>query len=219
MTLRRFSDLGEDDVGFVFLVFENQEGNLPTFNTANRMFTVVNHGPTKIREFYLDGTVSDAKLADAGFNNRVIVKLGGTIPDLGPKMRELIPALGPASSGSAALGPAPQADAPIEPRKKKKRGGGKKKLLKKTKKIIFSNSIMVSKTKRRSRSGAGRKKRAMTRSRTTKRKSKVYRNRVKRNSSGCRGKKSTACRKKTGCKVAKGKKRSFCRRSGKNRKA
>tara|TARA_B110000977_G_scaffold184671_1_gene248707 strand:+ start:46 stop:684 length:639 start_codon:yes stop_codon:yes gene_type:complete len=212
MTLRRFrNDFSVNDMGFVFLVFEPLRKKLPAFNTANRMFTVVSLYPTMIQEFHFDGSVSDVKPADADFYGRVIVKLPEIIlAELGPKMRSLIPALGPAPPGSS-----PQAK---NPQKREKRGG-KKKLLKKTKKIIFSNSIMVSKTKRRSRSGAGRKKRAMTRSRTTKRKSKVYRNRVKRNSSGCRGKKSTACRKKTGCKVAKGKKRSFCRRSGKNRKA
>ena len=80
---------------------------------------------------------------------------------------------------------------------------------------------MVSKTRRRSRRGSGRKKLAMTRSRklSLKSKRKTYRKRVKRNSAGCRKKRIAACRNKSGCKVAKGKKRTFCRRSGKNRKA
>lgn len=86
---------------------------------------------------------------------------------------------------------------------------------------MFSNYIMVSKTRRRSRKGAGRKKLAMTRSRRSslKRKRKTYRKRVKANKTGCRGKRIAACKNKSGCKVAKGKKRTFCRRSGKNRKA
>jgi len=80
---------------------------------------------------------------------------------------------------------------------------------------------MVSKTRRRTRRGSGRKKLAMTRSRknTLKRKRKTYRKRVKANVSGCRKKRIAACKNKSGCKVAKGRKRSFCRRSGKNRKA
>ena len=80
---------------------------------------------------------------------------------------------------------------------------------------------MVSKTRRRNRRGSGRKKLAMTRSRigTLKRKRKTYRKRVKSNTNGCRGKRLAACKNKSGCKVAKGKKRTFCRRSGKNRKA
>ena len=79
---------------------------------------------------------------------------------------------------------------------------------------------MVYKT-RRSRRGSGRKKLAMTRSRrnTLKIKRKTYRKLVKANKNGCRGKRLAACKNKSGCKVAKGKKRSFCRRSGKNRKA
>ena len=72
----------------------------------------------------------------------------------------------------------------------------------------------------RKRRGSGRKKIAMTRNRkaTLKKRAKTYRKRVKANASGCRGKRLAACKNKSGCKVAKGKKRSFCRRSGKNRK-
>jgi len=79
---------------------------------------------------------------------------------------------------------------------------------------------MVSKTRRRTRKGSGRKKIAMTRQRraTLKKRAKTYRKRVKANASGCRRKRLAACKNKSGCKVAKGKKRSFCRRSGKNRK-
>ena len=73
---------------------------------------------------------------------------------------------------------------------------------------------------RKSRRGSGRKKLAMTRSRkaTLKNRAKTYRKRVKKNKSGCRKKGPAACRGKSGCKYASGKKRSFCRRSGKNRK-
>ena len=74
--------------------------------------------------------------------------------------------------------------------------------------------------KTRKRRGSGRKKIAMTRARkqTLKKRAKTYRKRVKANKSGCRGKRLAACKNKSGCKVARGKKRSFCRRSGKNRK-
>ena len=72
----------------------------------------------------------------------------------------------------------------------------------------------------RKRRGSGRKKIAMTRNRkaTLKKRAKTYRKRVKANASGCRRKGPAACRGKAGCKYASGKKRSFCRRSGKNRK-
>ena len=66
----------------------------------------------------------------------------------------------------------------------------------------------------------GRKKLAMTRTRkaTLKKRAKTYRKRVKANTSGCRKLKTAKCRSKSGCKMAMGKKRSFCRRSSKNRK-
>lgn len=74
--------------------------------------------------------------------------------------------------------------------------------------------------KTRKRRGSGRKKIAMTRARKQllKKRAKTYRKRVKANASGCRKKRLAACKNKPGCKVARGKKRSFCRRSGKNRK-
>jgi len=77
---------------------------------------------------------------------------------------------------------------------------------------------MVSRTRKRR--GSGRKKLVMTRARkaTLKKRRKTYRKRVKKNASACRKKRLAACKNKSGCKVAKGKKRSFCRRSGKNRK-
>ena len=77
---------------------------------------------------------------------------------------------------------------------------------------------MVRRTRKRR--GSGRKKIVMTRARkaTLKKRRKTYRKRVKKNASGCRKKRLAACKNKSGCKVAKGKKRSFCRRSGKNRK-
>ena len=81
--------------------------------------------------------------------------------------------------------------------------------------------IMARKAHRtRKRRGSGRKKIAMTRNRkaTLKKRCKTYRKRVKANASGCRKKGPAACRGKSGCKYASGKKRSFCRRSGKNRK-
>jgi len=43
-----------------------------------------------------------------------------------------------------------------------------------------------------------------------------YRRRVK--ASGCRGKKAYACVAKPGCKMTKGKKRSFCRKSSNTRR-
>jgi len=68
--------------------------------------------------------------------------------------------------------------------------------------------------------GSGRKKLVMTRQRkaTLKANRKKYRKRVKANNNGCRKKGPAVCRGKSGCKYASGKKRSFCRRSGKNRK-
>ena len=74
--------------------------------------------------------------------------------------------------------------------------------------------------KTRKRRGSGRKRIKMTRGRkaTLKKRAKTYRKRVKANKSGCRKKGPAACRGKSGCKYASGKKRSFCRRSGKNRK-
>ena len=82
---------------------------------------------------------------------------------------------------------------------------------------------MVRKSRRRkSRKlrGSGRKKLVMTRQRraTLKANRKKYRKRVKANNNGCRKLITVKCRNKTGCKMALGKKRSFCRRSGKNRK-
>ena len=60
----------------------------------------------------------------------------------------------------------------------------------------------------------------MTRGRkkTLRKRCKTYRKRVKANKSGCRGLRASKCRNKSGCKMAMGKKRSFCRRSSKNRK-
>lgn len=40
----------------------------------------------------------------------------------------------------------------------------------------------------------------------------TYRKRVKANSAGCRRLKTASCRNRKGCKMAMGKKRSFCRR-------
>ena len=46
---------------------------------------------------------------------------------------------------------------------------------------------------------------------TTKSTRKVYRSRVK--ASKCRGKRASSCRQAPGCKLALGKKRSFCRKT------
>ena len=57
-----------------------------------------------------------------------------------------------------------------------------------------------------------------TRSKTRKMRTKksIYRSRVKH--SPCRGQSSNACREKYGCKTAKGRKRTFCRKT-RNRRA
>ena len=47
-------------------------------------------------------------------------------------------------------------------------------------------------------------------------KRRTYRKRVK--ASPCRGKRSTICRVKRGCKLTRGKKRSYCRKSKNSRK-
>lgn len=73
--------------------------------------------------------------------------------------------------------------------------------------------------KTRKHRGSGRKKIPMTRNRKNvlKKRRKTYRKRVKANSAGCRKKRLASCKNLKGCKVARGKKRSYCRRS-KNRK-
>jgi len=95
--MRRYDDLGPQDVGFIFLVFEPIG-----LHMFNRMVEVVGTNPTMIREFYFDGTVSPVGIR-AIFNNREIVRLD-IIPALGPTMRQYIPGRWAIPAQAAATG-------------------------------------------------------------------------------------------------------------------
>ena len=84
MEIRIYNDLTIQDLGNIFLVFEEQ-GN----HTFNRMFKVISVNPTSIQEFLFDGTLSATGVNDI-LNDREIVGININ-PDLGLTLRKYIP--------------------------------------------------------------------------------------------------------------------------------